>query len=115
MGHRILKDAQITLPTLSEQHPIAEQLEKTDRLRRVRRYILELSGTFLPAAFLKLFGDWQPATTKYPVKRLEEVVQPERGVTYGIVQAGSHIPNGGPYNRTATSLVVSFGQRNCFE
>ena len=32
-------------------------MERADRLRRTRRYALELSDTFLPAAFLRLFGD----------------------------------------------------------
>jgi type I restriction enzyme S subunit len=32
-------------------------LDEADRLRRTRRYALELSNTFLPAAFLELLGD----------------------------------------------------------
>ena len=49
---------------LSEQQRIAEQLEQADRLRRTRRYALELSGTFLPAAFLEFFGDLQSGSGK---------------------------------------------------
>jgi type I restriction enzyme S subunit len=45
------------LPSLSDQQRVAWQLEQADRLRRTRRYALELSATFLPAAFLQLFGD----------------------------------------------------------
>lgn len=41
----------------SEQRKIAGQLAQADRLRRTRRYALELSDSFLPAAFLELFGD----------------------------------------------------------
>ncbi|MBI5909357.1 MAG: restriction endonuclease subunit S [Betaproteobacteria bacterium] len=47
----------LPLPDLPEQKRIAGQLEQADRLRRTRRYALELSDTFLPAAFVKLFGD----------------------------------------------------------
>ena len=47
----------IPLPTLSEQQRTAEGVRKAYRLRRARRYALELSDTFLPAAFLELFGD----------------------------------------------------------
>lgn len=50
-------EIEIPLPPLLEQQRIAEQLEQADRLRRTRRYALELSDTVLPAAFLELFGD----------------------------------------------------------
>ena len=53
-------ETRIPLPSLSEQRCIAGQLEQADRLRRTRRYAVELSDTTLPAAFLQLFGD--PAT-----------------------------------------------------
>jgi len=47
------------LPPL-EQKRITAILEKADRLRRKRRYALELSSTFLQSVFLEMFGD--PAT-----------------------------------------------------
>ncbi|MGB2676923.1 MAG: restriction endonuclease subunit S [Candidatus Acidiferrum sp.] len=52
-----LEEIEIPLPGLPEQRRIAEQLEQADRLRRTRRYALELTDAFLPAAFLELFGD----------------------------------------------------------
>lgn len=52
-----LKAEPIPLPNLSEQKRIAGLLEQADRLRRTCRYALELSDSFLPAAFLELFGD----------------------------------------------------------
>ncbi|MGD0651586.1 MAG: restriction endonuclease subunit S [Verrucomicrobiia bacterium] len=96
----VLEDLRIPLPSLSEQRRVAGQLERADRLRRTRRYALALSDTFLPAAFREMFREWQTAARKFSVKPLEEVVQPDRGVTYGIVQAGPHIPGGVPYIRT---------------
>jgi type I restriction enzyme S subunit len=59
-GPAHLKSIHITLPPLEKQACIARRLDKADRLRRTRRYALELTDTFLPAAFLELFGD--PAT-----------------------------------------------------
>ncbi len=59
-------DIEVPFPTLSEQRRIAGRLEQADRLRRIRRYALELTDTFLPAAFLELFGgtgDRSPAPT----------------------------------------------------
>lgn len=52
-----LESADIPLPDLLEQRRIAGQLEEADRLRRTRRYVLELIETFLSSAFLQLFGD----------------------------------------------------------
>jgi type I restriction enzyme S subunit len=65
----ILRECLIPLPELPEQQRIAALLDQADRLRRTRRYALELTSTFLPAAFLEHFGDpvansrgWEPAT-----------------------------------------------------
>jgi type I restriction enzyme S subunit len=66
-------DIEIPLPSLSEQQRAAGQLEQADRLRRTRRYGLELSDTFLPAAFLQLFGD-----ATFPHAALEELATKER-------------------------------------
>ena len=52
-----LLEYEIELPDLSEQQRIAAQLQQADRLRRSRRHALEFTDTFLPAAFLELFGD----------------------------------------------------------
>lgn len=53
----ILKECSIPLPPLAEQKRIAAILEKCDRLRRTRRYTLQLSDTFLQSVFLEMFGD----------------------------------------------------------
>ena len=50
-------EQQIPFPPLPEQQRIAAILEKADRLRRLRRYALELSGTYLQSVFLEMFGD----------------------------------------------------------
>jgi len=51
-----LEQLEFPLLDLSEQRRIAGLLEQADRLRRTRRYALELNDTLLPAAFLGLFG-----------------------------------------------------------
>jgi type I restriction enzyme S subunit len=72
----LLKEFTFDLPSLSEQQRIAGLLEQADRLRRTRRYALELSDTFLPAAFLELFDSheksWQTVT-------VGELAAPKRG------------------------------------
>ncbi len=94
------KHVEFPLPNLATQQRIAGLLELADRLRRTHRYALELSDAVLPAVFLELFGDKASASQRFPLKHLGEVVQPNRGVTYGIVQAGPEVPDGVPYIRT---------------
>lgn len=57
-----IKDLAIALPIFSEQQRIAKYLEQADSLRRLHRYALEMSESFLKATFIKLFGD--PYATK---------------------------------------------------
>ncbi len=56
----ILKECTIPLPSLPEQQRIAGILSRADRLRRLRRYALEMSESYLQGVFLEMFGD--PAT-----------------------------------------------------
>jgi type I restriction enzyme, S subunit len=52
-----IAEVRIPLPAIPVQRRIAELLDKADQLRRMRRYALELSDQFLPALFLRMFGD----------------------------------------------------------
>lgn len=79
----------ISLPELSEQRRIAEQLGQADRLRRTRRYALELTNTFLPAAFHELFGDLHRNERQWPFERLEENADIASGVAKGQKYADS--------------------------
>ncbi len=63
----------LPLPDLMEQRQIAGQLEEADRLCRTRRYALGLTDTFLPAAFLELFGDPKENPKKWPQQTLSAV------------------------------------------
>jgi type I restriction enzyme S subunit len=65
-----LKEEAVPLPELIEQQRIAEQLEEADRLRHTRQYALKLTNTFLPATFLKLFGE---TGDKFPAFSVEEL------------------------------------------
>lgn len=75
-GPSHLESIRISLPNLNEQQRIAEQLEQADRLRHTRRYALELSDSFLPAAFLELFGDHEKS---WPTVTVGELAAPKRG------------------------------------
>jgi type I restriction enzyme S subunit len=52
-----LKKVQIPLPSLSIQKAITESLDCASKLRRARRYALQLCDEISPAAFLNMFGD----------------------------------------------------------
>lgn len=95
----IVENITIPLPDLSEQRRIAGELEKADELRRTRRYALELTETFLPAAFLELFGDPIDNHHGFPIEPLEDLIQPTRPISYGILMPGPDVPNGVPYIR----------------
>lgn len=65
-----LEEVKIPLPPLPEQQRIAAQLDKADRLRRLRRYALDLGETYLQSVFLEMFGDPVRNEKKWPVHQL---------------------------------------------
>lgn len=83
INQEYLKNYEIYLPNLKEQRQVAGQLEQTDRLRRTRRYALELNETFLPAAFLEFFGNLHENERKWSFGRLEEHSKIASGVAKG--------------------------------
>ncbi len=64
---------QLDLPLPREQKRIATILDKVDRLRRLRRYALEVSDSYLRSVFVEMFGD--PATNArgWEVSELRDV------------------------------------------
>jgi type I restriction enzyme S subunit len=68
-------DIEISLPPLSEQQRIAGILEQADRLRRLRRYALELGDGLLQATFLDLFGHPSLNPMKWPTARLGDITE----------------------------------------
>jgi type I restriction enzyme, S subunit len=65
----------ILFPDVPEQERIAALLDQADRLRRTRRYALELTHAFLPAAFLELFGDPEKNSLGWPESELGELCE----------------------------------------
>jgi type I restriction enzyme S subunit len=63
----------LPLPDLTEQRQIARRLNQADRLRRTRRYALELTDTFLPAVFRQLFGERLKAGPFQPFGELVKI------------------------------------------
>lgn len=78
-----LGEIEVPLPDVSEQKRIAAILQKADRLRRQRRYALQLSETFVQSVFLKMFGDLQRNQNNWDFQSLGDVSYIASGVTKG--------------------------------
>jgi len=71
---KLLTEYGIPLPPLPDQQRIAARLDKADRLRRLRRYALELGETYLQSVFLEMFGDPVRNKKGWPIIPLEDVI-----------------------------------------
>jgi type I restriction enzyme, S subunit len=87
-------DTCIPLPTLPEQQRIAAQLQQADRLRRTRQHAIELTDTFLPAAFLERFGNPIRNSERWPTIPLSEVCD---NITDGTHDTPERVRSGVPF------------------
>ncbi len=94
-----LDNLEIPLPPLDEQRRIAAILDQADDLRRKRRAAANLLGTFGDALFQSSFGDPVRNELRHNAGVLEEVIDPTRPITYGILKPGEDITSGVPYIR----------------
>jgi type I restriction enzyme S subunit len=90
---------EIPLPPLEEQRRIARILDATDALRRRRREALALLDTLPGAIFAEMFGDPLVEPSDHDLRPLEEFVDPDRKITYGILKPGPDTAGGVPYIR----------------
>jgi type I restriction enzyme S subunit len=89
-----LLEYEICLPDVAEQKRIAAILERTDRLRRLRRYALEVVDSFLPAAFDEVFGSPSEACERWPTMRLDDCC---RRITDGTHLTPAFLRQGVPF------------------
>ena len=73
ISQALIKDLQIPLPPLPEQHRIVEILDQADTLRRQRREAGDLSKSILPALFQEMFG--AKSHPKIPLSRILRTIQ----------------------------------------
>ncbi|MGQ0602251.1 MAG: restriction endonuclease subunit S [Anaerolineales bacterium] len=92
---KLLVEYPIPLPPLPEQRRIAATLDKADRLRRLRRYALELSDTYLQSVFLEMFGDAiKGGDSNMPLVPLEKVCNQ---ITDGTHVTPTYLESGVPF------------------
>ncbi len=89
INKEMFERVRIPVPTLDEQKRIAALLDKADRLRRARRYVQELSNSFLQSVFLDMFGDPMTNPCGWATVELGDLVQAfEGGVNFNPVSEG---------------------------
>jgi type I restriction enzyme S subunit len=82
----LLDEYPIPLPPLEEQKRIVAIAQKADRLRRTRRYALQLSDTYLRSVFLQMFGDARTNPNNFPIEPLGDSLEKfESGVNFNPV------------------------------
>ncbi|MEG4088290.1 restriction endonuclease subunit S [Microcoleus sp. Pol12B4] len=74
-----IRNIQIVLPPLSYQKRVAAIAQKADRLRRTRRYALQLSDTYLRSVFLEMFGDPIANPKGWEIVKLSSLGELDRG------------------------------------
>jgi type I restriction enzyme S subunit len=88
------EQVRLPLPDLPTQRRIAGILDQADRLRRMRRYALELSDQFLPALFLRMFGDPTTNPHGWETVELDDLLStdPQNGIYKPESEYGSGTP-----------------------
>ena len=94
-----LQQVGVPLPPLNEQRRIAAILDQADDLRCKRREALERANALTEAIFIDTFGDPIENVRRYPTKTLRQLVDPKRGISYGVVQRGEDQDSGVPIIR----------------
>lgn len=89
----------VPLPPLPEQLRLAALLDKADRVRRLRRYALELSETYLQSVFLEMFGDPVRNERGWEKRFVSDVSEVQGGLQ--VSQARDVLPLKKPYLRVA--------------
>ena len=95
----IFRKIEFPLPPLAEQKRIAAILDAADALRAKRRESLAQLDTLLQATFLDMFGDPVTNPKGWEISVLEDLIQANRPITYGILKPGPDIEGGIPYVR----------------
>jgi type I restriction enzyme, S subunit len=84
----VLKEWEVPVPPMEEQRRIAAILDQADALRAKRREALAQLDSLTQSIFIEMFGDPLQNPTGYPVRRLVDIVDSARPVTYGILMPG---------------------------
>ena len=90
----------IPLFSLDKQLSIVTQLDTIQKLIDSRNEKIKILEELIKSIYFNFFGDPVNNQKDYSRKKLSLVVKKDKIITYGIVQAGSHIEEGVPYLRS---------------
>lgn len=89
----------IPLPPLSTQLAIVSELDKINKLIRLKKEQLKDFDNLAQSLFYEMFGDPVENEKGWEVKKLNEFVSDNCSISYGIVQPGDGVENGVPVVR----------------
>ncbi len=78
-----LKEARVPLPPLDEQRRIVGILNRAAKIKRLREQAQERLREFIPALFVRMFGDHKRIDVKFPCMPLREAAAIASGATKG--------------------------------
>ena len=87
----------VPIPPLETQRRLVAILEKAEETRWLRGQADVLANSLVDSIFISMFGDQKRNPRGWEIESLEDIVDQNRQITYGIVQAGPYIENGIPY------------------
>jgi type I restriction enzyme S subunit len=76
-----VEDFKIPLPKLESQKHIANILDKSESLRRMRQETIQLANEFLRAVFIDMFGDPVTNSKEMPTKQVDSLCEVATGAT----------------------------------
>ena len=95
----LVKGVSVPVPPLPEQRRIAAILDQADALRAKRREALVQLESLTQSIFIEMFGDPIENPRRLPVRRLIDLVDGDRPITYGILMPGPDQETGVKYVR----------------
>jgi type I restriction enzyme S subunit len=90
----LVRGVEVALPPLEEQRRIAAILDAADSLRSKRRAALAKLDQLAQSIFIDMFGDPIANKKGFPFRKLGDLVDESRGISYGIVQRGEDLDDG---------------------
>ena len=97
--YKYLKRTEVVLQSLPEQRRIAAILDQADMLRAKRREALAQLDSLTQSIFIEMFGDPSANVSRWPTKRLSDLVISGDTINYGVIQPGDDVDEGIPLIR----------------